>query len=162
MKKISFDIKNGYFLLDNILMAPLNESAFIKNAKENKIEIENNQTNTYVHILSTCGKLNEFEFGINFTFENSSMKNVWLSWDGGNTKKNGYNTTESQLIADKNNLAKLLAKIFDRAPDEITKTYSAFHFQWGDISASASLQSTITAIGISWNYKNHAINKKLI
>ena len=40
MKKISFDIKKGYFLLDNILMAPLNESEFIKNAKENKIEID--------------------------------------------------------------------------------------------------------------------------
>ena len=162
MKKYFFDTKNGYFLLDSILMAPLNESAFIKNAKENKIEIESNQTNTDVHTLSTCGKLNKFEFGINFTFENSLMKNVWLSWDGGNTKKYGYYTTEYQLIADKNSLAKLLTKIFDRTPDEITKTFSAFHFPWGDISVSASLQSTITAIGISWNFENHAIKKKLI
>lgn len=148
---ISFDTENGYLLLDSIVMAPINEFQFLKNAKKNKIEIENNQKDTNVHTFSTCGKLNEFEFGINFTFENSSIKNVWLSWDGGNTKKYGYSTTESQLIADKNNLAKLLAKIFHRAPDEITKTYSAFHCPWGDISASASLQSTITAIGISWN-----------
>ena len=160
--KISFDIKNGHLLLDSILMAPLNESEFIKIAKANKIEIKNNQTNTFVHTLSTCGELNEFEFGMNFTFENSSMKNVWLSWDGGNTRKYGYNTTECQLIADKNNLEKLLTKIFNRTPDEITNTFSAFHFPWGDISASASLQSTITAIGISWNCENHAIKEKLI
>ena len=101
MKKISFDTKNGYLLLDGIMMAPLNESEFIKIAKENDIEIEDNETNTYVHNLSTCGSLNEFKFGINFTFENYCMKSVWLSWDGGNTKKYGYNTTENQLIADK-------------------------------------------------------------
>ena len=162
MIRTSFDIENGYLLLDSIVMAPINEFHFLKNAKENKIEIEINQTNTYVHTLSTYGELNDFEFGINFTFENSSIKSVWLSWDGGNTTKYGYSTTENQLIADKNSLAKLLAKIFDRAPDDITKTFSAFHFPWGDISASASLQSTITAIGISWNCENHAIKEKLI
>lgn len=137
-------------------MAPIDEFEFNKNAKENKIEIENNKTNTYVHTLSTIGKLNEFEFGINFTFENSLIKNFWLSWDGGNTKNYGYNTTENQLIADKNSLAKLLTKIFDREPDEITKTFSAFHFPWGEISASASLQSAMTTIGISWNYEKLA------
>lgn len=161
MKKISFDTKNGYLLLDNILMAPINEYEFIKTSKENNIEIQNNQTNTYVHTLSTCGKLNEFEFGINFTFENSLMKNVWLSWDGGNTKKYGYNTTENQLLDDKKSLAKLLTKIFDRDPDEIKKTFSAFHFSWGNISASASLQSVMTAIGMSWNFEEQTIKEKL-
>jgi len=151
MKKISFDTKNGYLLLSGIIIAPLNEYEFTKTAEENKIEIENNQTNTYVHNLSTCGKLNEFEFGINFTFENYCMTSVWLSWDGGNTKKYGYNTTENQLIADKNSLAKLLAEVFGKDPDEIKKTFSSFNFPWGNISASASLQSAMTAIGISWN-----------
>ena len=151
MKKISFDTKNGYLLLDGIIMAPLNESEFIKIAKENDIEIEDNETNTYVHNLSTCGSLNEFKFGINFTFENYCMKSVWLSWDRGNTKKYGYSTTEYQLIADKNRLAKLLAKVLEKGPDEIKKTFSAFNFSWGNISASASLQSAMDSIGISWN-----------
>jgi len=151
MKKISFDTKNGYLLLSGIIIAPLNEYEFTKTAEENKIEIENNQTNTYVHNLSTCGKLNEFEFGINFTFENYCMTSVWLSWDGGNTKKYGYNTTENQLIADKNSLAKLLSEVLGKDPDEIKKTFSAFNFPWGNISASASLQSAMTSIGISWN-----------
>lgn len=79
MKKISFDTKNGHLLLDNTMIAPLNEYEFIKIAKENNIEIEKNRTNTYVHNLSTCGSLNEFEFGINFTFENYCMTGVWLS-----------------------------------------------------------------------------------
>ena len=151
MKKVSFDTKNGYLLLDGIMTAPLNESEFIKIAKENNIEIEDNETNTYVPNLSTCGSLNEFEFGINFTFENYCMKSVWLSWDGGNTKKYGYNTTEYQLIADKNRLANLLTKVLEKCPDEIKKTFSAFNFSWGNISASASLQSAMTSIGISWN-----------
>ena len=133
------------------MTAPLNESEFIKIAKENNIEIEDNETNTYVPNLSTCGSLNEFEFGINFTFENYCMKSVWLSWDGGNTKKYGYNTTEYQLIADKNRLANLLTKVLEKCPDEIKKTFSAFNFSWGNISASASLQSAMTSIGISWN-----------
>ena len=38
MKKVSFDTRNGYLLLDGIMMAPLNESDFIKIAKENDIE----------------------------------------------------------------------------------------------------------------------------
>ena len=136
------------------MMAPLNESEFIKIAKENDIEIEDNKTNTYVHNLSTCGSLNEFEFGINFTFENYCMKSVWLSFDGGNTKKYGYNTTDYQLIADKNRLANLLAKVLKKGPDEIKKKFSAFNFSWGNISASASLQSAMTSIGISWNVSN--------
>lgn len=135
------------------MVAPSNEFEFVKKAKENKIEIENNQTNTHVHTLSTFGELNEFEFCINFTFENYLIKNVWLSWDGGNTKIYGYDTTENQLIADKNSLAKLLTKILDRDPDEIKKTFSAFYFPWENISASASLQSTMTSIGISWNFE---------
>lgn len=151
MKKVSFDTKNGYLLLDGIMMAPLDEFEFIKTAKENDIEIEDNKTNTYVHNLSTCGSLNEFEFGINFTFENYCMKSVWLSWDGGNTKKYGYNTTENQLIDDKNRLANLLAKVLGKYPDEIKKPFSAFNFSWGNISASASLQSAMDSIGISWN-----------
>ena len=133
------------------MTAPLNESEFIKIAKENNIEIEDNETNTYVPNLSTCGSLNEFEFCINFTFENYCMKSVWLSWDGGNTKKYGYNTTEYQLIADKNRLANLLTKVLGKGPDEIKKTFSAFNFSWGNISASASLQSAMASIGISWN-----------
>ena len=151
MKKVSFDTKNGYLLLDGIMMAPLNESYFIKIAKENDIEIEDNKTNTFVHNLSTCGILNEFEFGINFIFENYCMKSVWLSWDGGNTKKYGYNSTENQLISDKNNLARLLAKVLEKNPDEVKKIFSAFSFPWGSISASASIQSTMASIGISWN-----------
>jgi hypothetical protein len=151
MKKVSFDTRNGYLLLDGIMMAPLNEYDFIKIAKENDIEIENNKTNTYVRNLSTCGSLNEFEFGINFIFENYCMKSVWLSWDGGNTKKYGYNSTENQLISDKNNLARLLAKVLEKNPDEVKKFFSAFSFPWGSISASASIQSTMASIGISWN-----------
>ena len=133
------------------MMAPLNEYDFITIAKENDIEIENNKTNTYVRNLSTCGSLNEFEFGINFIFENYCMKSVWLSWDGGNTKKYGYNSTENQLISDKNNLARLLAKVLEKNPDEVKKIFSAFSFPWGSISASASIQSTMASIGISWN-----------
>ena len=151
MKKVSFDTRNGYLLLDGIMMAPLNESDFIKIAKENDIEIEDNKTNTYVHNLSTCGNLNEFEFGINFTFENYCMMSVWLSWDGGNTKKYGYNSTENQLISDKNNLTRLLARVLEKNPDEVKKTFSAFNFPWGSISASASIQSAMASIGISWN-----------
>ena len=151
MKKVSFDTRNGYLLLDGIMMAPLNESDFIKIAKENDIEIEDNKTNTYVHNLSTCGSLNEFDFGINFIFENYCMKSVWLSWDGGNTKKYGYNSTENQLISDKNNLTRLLAKVLEKNPDEVKKTFSAFNFPWGSISASASIQSAMASIGISWN-----------
>jgi hypothetical protein len=150
MKKISFDTKNGYLLLDDIRMAPYKEYEFTKIAKENNFEIECNKTNTYVHNLSTCGSLNEFEFGINFTFENYRMKSVWLSWDGGNTKKYGYNTTENQLIADKNSLAKLLAEILGKEPDEIKKAFSSFNSPWGNISASASLQSVMASIGMSW------------
>ena len=161
MKKISFDTKNGYLLLDDIIISPLNEIEFIKISKENNIKIENNETNTYVHNLSTCGSLNEFEFGINFIFENYCMKSVWLAWDGGNTKKYGYNTTENQLIADKKSLEKLLTKVFNKHPDEIKKTYSAFNFSWGNISASASIQSAMTSIGISWNCENQAIKDKL-
>lgn len=155
MKKISFDTKNGYLLLSGAIIAPLNEYEFTKTAEENNIEIEKNQTNTYVHNLSTCGKLNEFEFGINFTFENYYMTSVWLSWDGGNTKKYGYNTTEKQLISDKNSLTKLLAEVLGKDPDEIKKTFSAFNFSWGNISASASIQSAMTVIGISWNCGIH-------
>lgn len=151
MKKVSFDTRNGYLLLDGIMMAPLNESDFIKIAKENDIEIEDNKTNTYVHNLSTCGSLNEFDFGINFIFENYCMKSVWLSWDGGNTKKYGYNSTENQLISDKNNLTRLLARVLEKNPDEVKKTFSAFNFPWGSISASASIQSAMASIGISWN-----------
>ena len=151
MKKVSFDTRNGYLLLDGIMMAPLNESDFIKIAKENDIEIEDNKTNTYVHNLSTCGSLNEFDFGINFIFENYCMKSVWLSWDGGNTKKYGYNSTENQLISDKNNLTRLLARVLEKNPDEVKKTFSAFNFPWGSISASASIQSAMASIVISFN-----------
>lgn len=66
-------------------------------------------------------------------------------------KKYGYNTTEYQLIADKNRLANLLSKVLGKGPDEIKKTFSAFNFSWGNISASASLQSAMASIGISWN-----------
>ena len=119
--------------------------------KENKIEIENKKTNTCIRNLSTCGSLNEFEFGINFIFENYCMKSVWLSWDGGNTKKYGYNSTENQLIFDKNSLARLLTKVLEKNPDEVKKSFSAFNFPWGSISASASIQSAMASIGISWN-----------
>ena len=152
MKKISFDTKTGNILLDNIVIAPLGEIEFIEKSMKYKIEPITTQTNTHIHNFSTFGTLNEFEFGVNFIFENSFMKSIWLFWDGGNSKKYGYNTTENQLIADKNNLAKLLAKIFDKEPDEIKKTFSAFYFPWGNVSASASIQSSTTAIGISWNF----------
>ena len=161
MKKISFDTKNGYLLLDDITIAPLNKHEFIKTSRENNIEIKNNETNTYVHNLSACGSLNEFEFGINFIFENHCMKSVWLAWDGGNTKKYGYDTTETQLIADKKSLEKILTKVLSKHPDEIKKTFSAFNFPWGSISASASIQSAITSIGISWNFENQSIKDKL-
>ena len=151
MKKISFDTKNGYLLLKDVMIAPLKECEFIKIAKENKIEIENKKTNTCIRNLSTCGSLNEFEFGINFIFENYCMKSVWLSWDGGNTKKYGYNSTENQLIFDKNSLARLLTKVLEKNPDEVKKSFSAFNFPWGSISASASIQSAMASIGISWN-----------
>lgn len=133
------------------MIAPLKECEFIKTAKENKIEIENKKTNTCIRNLSTCGSLNEFEFGINFIFENYCMKSVWLSWDGGNTKKYGYNSTENQLIFDKNSLARLLTKVLEKNPDEVKKSFSAFNFPWGSISASASIQSAMASIGISWN-----------
>ena len=54
-------------------------------------------------------------------------------------------------MADKNRLAKLLAKVLGEGTDEIKKTFSAFNFSWGNISASASLQSAVASIELSWN-----------
>lgn len=89
MKKISFNTKTGYILLDNIAIAPIGEIEFIEKSLKYKIEIITNQTNTHIHIFSTFGTLNEFEFGVNFIFESFLIKNIWLFWDGGNSKNTG-------------------------------------------------------------------------
>ena len=70
MKKISFDTKTGNILLDNIVIAPLGEIEFIEKSMKYKIELITTQTNTHIHNFSTFGTLNEFEFGVNFIFEN--------------------------------------------------------------------------------------------
>lgn len=151
MKIISFNIITGNFLLDEVIVAPLCHSEFIAKIKENHITMENSQTNTNIENLSTSGVLKNFEFGINFYFENLQMKSIWLPWDGGNTKKYEYNTTEAQLLSDKKTLKKLLAEITNRQADKITEATSTFYFPWGLISASASIQSMNASIGISWN-----------
>lgn len=151
MKKISLDIETGNFLLDENIIAPLNEEDFIATANSNNIIFEISQTNTNIKNLSTDGIFKNLNFGINFYFENSLMKSIWLPWDGGNTKKYEYNTTEAQLLSDKKTLTKLLSEITNKQPDKITKATSTFYFPWGLISASASIQSMNASIGISWN-----------
>lgn len=152
MKVIYFNTESGQLMLNNIHVAPFDEQKFIVNMKENAIDIEKHTTGTHIRNFSTSRSLKGLEFGINFIFDCAHMQSVWMSWDGGNTKKYGYDTTESQLLSDKDTLVKLLSKSFNRNPDEINKASSTFQFPWGHISASASIQSSTAAIGISWNF----------
>lgn len=150
MKNIKINIEDGTFSIDNTIVAPLDKFTFLDTINKNHIPFEKINSNSITDNFSLDGKIKEYEFGVKLFFKDESIEILWLAWDGGNSKKFGYNTTEDQLISDKNHLTKLLNEIFNKKPDCKKRTNDTFNFHWGHISTSASIQSSTVSIGIFW------------
>lgn len=150
MRKISFDTSVGAVVLDGTIIAPLPLAHFRKALESAVFPADEFRPNNDFTTFGLEGTLDGEIFGINVTYNGNTLEAVWLAWDGGVTKKKGYETSKSELINDKNKLTKILSKILEREPSEKTEAYSNFAYDWGDISVSAALASAMVAVGINW------------
>lgn len=91
------------------------------------------------------------KFGMNLDFQEDRLSLVWLSWYDGIVGKKGYSSSEEDLIKDKNKLSRFLSENFQKPPEISDYSKDVFNFEWGYVSASASLQSVIVTIGLEWN-----------
>jgi len=150
MIQIAFDLNNGNVTANGAVIAPLSLSAFLQiNAAKRLGAQEVFKTNGRVKYGLTA-KISDRIFGMNIAFAESTIDSIYLSWDGGNSGKKGYDATEKELISDKNSLSKMLAKILGKAPEVVEYNHDVFLFEWGYISTAAALRSSTVGIGVSW------------
>ena len=151
MTNTTFDLKNGYVLIDGHIIAPLNLTDFLITASQNKIDVKDLERNEGWPIYGLDTKINAEVFWMNIAYENNALYSLYASWNGGICGKKNYDTTERELISDKNALSKIVEKVIGKTPTVKNYNHDMFMFDWGNIAVAASLQSIMVTLGITWN-----------
>ncbi len=151
MNNILFASSSGSLAINTVTIAPKSLSE-IRDAFSclGLVVREMHPTSDLVS-FALSGEFHGEQFGIYITYKGEELYSAWLAWDGGITRKKGYETTEKELLVDKNQLSRLFSKIIGKSPDVKEYTHDAFHFPWGRVSIAASLRATIVSIGFHWN-----------
>lgn len=150
MKNVELDLKNGKLLIDGCVIAPLGLDDFISVTNQKAIKFDEVTRNADWPMYGSEVSIQNQKFWMNVSFNQKKFDSVWLSWNGGVVAKKGYDTTEKELISDKNSLSNLMKKVFQKEPEVKEYNHDVFLFDWGYISTSASLQSVMVTLGISW------------
>lgn len=150
MSNMQLDVSSGKISIDGHLVAPMNLSGFECAIKANGIEAQDCTRNEGWPTFGLEVKIDGQEFWMNISFKGNELYSVWLSWNGGISEKKGYDTTERELISDKNALSKFLSRKIGKQPEVKDYNRDIFLFDWGYVSASASLQSVMVSVGIAW------------
>lgn len=151
MNTIHLDPSSGSLSLDSVAIAPKSVGQLRDAFSRLGLAVREMHPNNDLVAFALSGELRGEEFGINITYRNEELHSVWLAWDGGITKKKGYETSEKELLTDKNQLSRFVSKILGKPPDVKEYTHDVFQFRWGRISVAASLKSTIVSIGLHWS-----------
>jgi len=114
MNNVDFDLSNGNTLVNGVVIAPLDINEFINTTKLNNLKFEDVSRNDDWPVYGLEVSIQNQNFWLNISFGNNKTKSAWLSWDGGITSPKGYNTTEKELISDKNALTKFIKKIINK------------------------------------------------
>lgn len=138
-------------MINGCVAAPLDLDDFIRALNANNIPFANTTRNADWPTYGIKVSIQNQSYWGSFSFHEKKFDSAWLSWDGGITSRKGYNTTEKELIADKNALSKFMANIIGKEPEVREYNHDMFMFDWGYVSTSASLQSVAVTVGISWN-----------
>lgn len=154
MKNVEFDFTKGLILIEGYVVAPLNLDDFLRVTEQHLIETKDCTRNQDWPTYGLETKINVQDFWMNVSFHQKELHSVWFLWNGGIAGKKGYDTTENELITDKNSLTKILVKIIGKQPEVKEYNHNVFLFDWGYISIAASLQSAMVTIGVSWQTFN--------
>lgn len=149
--KMHINFSAGLVELNGVIIAPLGlreTRTALLNADIKFVEFVKNDDWVTIGV-DIC--IFDQNFGMNLDFQKERLSLAWLSWHGGIVGKKGYSSSECDLIKDKNKLSLFLSKNFQKTPDISDYSKDIFNFEWGYVSASASLQSFIVTIGLEWN-----------
>jgi hypothetical protein len=150
MNNINFSTDDGKVLLDDAIVAPLSLSNFRIIAEERKIKYGEYQPSAgWITIAMDVNILSD-KFGMNISYNENNLMACWFGWDAGISSLKGYETSEKELIADKNSLSKIISKKLCKNPEEKNYNNDVFLYEWGYISTVASIKSTSVAVGIGW------------
>lgn len=150
MSHLKFSIADGKILMDGKTIAPLDFIDFKIIANRIGINFYESSPMKRWKNIGLDVEFSSNKFGMTMSYEEGKLYSCWFGWDGGISKLKGYETTERELIADKNLLTKIMVKNLNKSPDVKNYNHDIFQFDWGQISTSASIQSTSVAIGIAW------------
>lgn len=151
MNTIAIDLSSGALLVGATVIAPKSIDEFRQTVLGLGLSIREMVPNAGFITFGMSGTWCGETFGINITYHDGVLQPVWLAWAGGIKSKKGYETTEVELVADKNRLSKLLSKYFKKDPDIQEHTHDVFEFDWGRVSVAASLKSTLVSVGLRWS-----------
>jgi hypothetical protein len=127
MNKLTFSTHDGNILINGQVVAPLSLSDFKMVAEKYRVAYEEFSPNIGWITIGIDVELSSNEFGMNIFYNENILKMCSFSWGGGTSALKGYDTTEGELISDKNKLTKLVARILSKAPDKKSYNNDIFH-----------------------------------
>ena len=151
MNDAKIDLITGNIVVNGVSIAPLTLDEFLRITIQHNIKFKKNIPNEGWSNFGLGVTINNQDFGLNISYSKNELYSTWFSWAGGISEKKGYDTTEKELIADKNSLSKFLTKIIGKEPEEKEYNHNIFLFEWGNISVAASLQSAMVSMGVTWH-----------
>lgn len=155
MKKIEIDIMKPCVCLDGRIIAPLSIEEFrgVADSFANKMTNLPREFWTDGYVISSVEFMGR-RFELNVWFDGDRPAMVSLNWLEGRAVEKGWGADEEDIVADKNNLARALAKKIGMAPDEHDQSISTFNFSWGIIRAVAVRMAQYAKIDIEFAKNN--------
>ncbi|MYN29377.1 hypothetical protein [Duganella levis] len=151
MKTININVVSGSLDAAGVVIAPLNLDMTRVALEEAGIVFNENSKDGGWTSISAIVSMAGQSFGMNIEFKGKKLFSIDLRWRDGAAEKKGYDASEKDLIADKNSLSRLIEKkIAKFSPQEPSYNADVFNYDWGFISASASIRSSIVVMGLMY------------
>lgn len=149
---MEIDVLSGNVLLDHLTILPLGEMDFLLAAGQ----FFTNKNNYPVELGLTSYTNGDVKFGSSFFqleiwFRDSNLEMLSMDWLGGITKEKGWNSSDSDLIHDKNSLTRLVRKMVGKNPERMDEYEDLFEFEWGLIFVHCVRKAMYAKIDITWS-----------
>ena len=91
-----------------------------------------------------------FTLSCKFPTSGQVERTVVLTWASGRVTAKGWDSTESDLMADRDDLAQLFSAKTALIASDLSPTVKVFNFRWGRVLAGCSLQAMLATLSICW------------
>lgn len=152
MNYLNLNLFTGFLTAGSFSLDFSTENAAIRTTLAASVPLVVNKQNWGSQAAADIWFMGE-QFTLSCDFGNSGVADsgVTMYWKSGRVAEKGWDATQNDLIADRNDLVRSFQTYSGASGEDLSDTVKSFKFHWGHVLIGCSLQAMVVSLSIDWS-----------